>query len=105
MTKEAELALYKKALIDWEKPIKNGDYTEFGFCWYFLMAHIITNVFHDQEFKKKLPMLFKQRKGEYGTDKWYHYKGIGSTVTGRQQRVTALKNAIEILENELKGEV
>lgn len=102
MTKQAELTLYKKALVDWEKPLTSNDYTHFGFCWYFLIIHDVRHLCENKEFKRNLPVLFKQRRGRYGMNRWYHYKGVGSTIEGRQQRVTALKNAIEILENELK---
>ena len=101
MTKQSELALYKKALIDWEKPIDECifNYTECGFCFYFKRCHSL-NVYHD--FEEKFPILYNQKLLKDDPD---HYDYSGCTKTGRQQRVTALKNAIEILEIELKGEV
>ncbi len=95
MTKHEELALYKKALIDWEKLIKI-DYMSLGFCLYFSRVHKLW-VYDD--FKNILPILYNQRLIKTGM---HHYRYDGDHKQGRQQRVTALKNAIEILENELK---
>lgn len=105
MTQQEELDLYKKALIDWEKPIEECDYncTQFGFCWYFdesgkyEFEGCIYNTF-----KVELPILFNQRLIKRSD---CHYLYEGRTNKGRQQRVQALKNAIEILETQLKQEV
>ena len=42
MTQQEELALYKAALIDWEKPYEQtnkNDKTFSGFCYYFKRVH------------------------------------------------------------------
>lgn len=99
MTEQEELDLYKKALVDWEKPIYQAEETETakGFCWYFEYKSL--GYFYNS-FEKSLPFLFIQRKTADNED--FHYRSNGKNPEGRQQRVTALKNAIETLENKLK---
>lgn len=100
MTQQEELDLYKKALVDWEKPLKfcHDNYTRYGFCWYFRHIHDVW--LYDDNFPVALPTLFKQRIYK----ELFHYDLTGDYIEGRQQRVTALKNAISILENKLKQE-
>lgn len=104
MTLEQELDLYKKALVDWEKPIEECEENETlnGFCWYFTYIHNIL-IINGAEFNDKMPTLYSQ--GDPDNGKLYDYETRGDEIEGRQQRVTALKNAIEILENKLKQEV
>lgn len=94
MTQKEELDLYRKALVDWTD---EADFTFCGFCWYFLSSH---DIWVYKEFEFVLPTLYGQRLKD-GAD---HYKYAGCNPEGRQQRVQALKNAIEILENKLKQE-
>lgn len=102
MTRQQELQLYKKALIDWEKPIDQAEQTGTakGFCWYFDCKRL--GYFYNS-FQRSLPTLYNQRLTM--NEDHFHYLKNGKNKECRQQRVTALKNAIEILENELKGEV
>lgn len=106
MTQQEELDLYRKALVDWEKPFKissneacegNLMKTDMGFCFYFLDAHDL-DLYCDR-FECTLPVLYDQRINRNSS---FHYDGDGDSYVGRQQRVTALKNAISILENKLK---
>lgn len=101
MTEKEELDLYREALVDWEQPIEccHSNFTEYGFCWYFRYIHDMW--LYNGTFKIALPILFEQRV--YNAS--FHYNELGDRPEGRQQRVQALKNAIEILENKLKQEV
>jgi len=89
----SELELLKLALIDWEKGYKVAweNRTHSGFCSYFLYAHGL-NVY--KCFKIKLPTLYKQRN----LNSAFHYSEEGNTFQGNADRVTALRNAIKILE-------
>jgi len=89
----SELELLKLALIDWEKGYEVAwrNRTHSGFCSYFLYAHGL-NVY--ECFEGILPTLYKQRNLN-GAD---HYKESGNTFQGNADRVTALRNAIKILE-------
>lgn len=96
MTEHEELALYKKALVDWEKPIEGCAFkTRVGFCYYFKRSALKFT-------KENFRILWDQR---LLVTSRFHYNGMGIDKLGRQQRVTALKNAIEILENKLKQEL
>ena len=96
MTKKEELEIYRKALIDWEKTYQYGSYTNTGFCNYFLNIHGLNLYF---KFKEIFPKLYSQREIRH-EDR--HYRRSGRDIVGRIKRVTALKNAIEILETQLK---
>ena len=105
MTQHEELAVYKAALIDWEKPYDHYDavltYTWSGLCHYFKKAHGIDAYgyadLEDKEpyFSIVFPTLYKFRNTDLiGA---YLWEGKGENV-GRTSRVNALKKAINELE-------
>lgn len=95
MTKQEELELYRKALVDWEKPYEKGSYTEIGFCYYFDRVHGI--FLYRGYFEHELLTLYSKRT----TDGLLLWNRFGYEERGRAERVHALKQAIKQLEEEL----
>lgn len=102
MTQQEELALYKAALIDWEKPYDpiTKSKTAAGICHYLYHVH---NVDIYRDLREVIPTLYKYRqKHRRDLREAYLWDYTGRIEKGRQLRVEALKKAIEELENLLK---
>lgn len=107
MTEKERLELYKKALVDWsadtfESSLCYMNETYLGFCWYFQKVYgidICTSTFDEI-----LPELYEFRTSEGPAFLWrgLGYDGkepFGRAYNGREERVEALKKAIELLES------
>lgn len=104
MTQQEELALYKAALVDWEKPFTWFDSTvkrtAFGFCCYFKKIHDL-DVYGYVDRKEDIPYIFKALPTLCKfkeSDGAYLWLGQGEFEEGRAARVNALKKAINELE-------
>lgn len=109
MNKKERLKLYKKALEDWsadtfESHLCYMNVTYSGFCWYFRKVHDIKDI-HALTFKEILPELYRFRTQKEGSSFFWNGQGsdgqepFGLTHNGREERVEALKKAIELLES------
>lgn len=102
-SKEEELEIYKKALIDWERPVEEAleSKTYSGFCTYFavLFRHNGSN------FHRFLPALWKQGINNSKKADFLHYSTAGKEQIGREERVSALKSAIKELEEEAQRKI
>lgn len=107
MNEKERLKLYKKALEDWSADTFNSNLcymneTFSGFCWYFHKVHGIN--FYGSKFKERLPELYKFRTKEGVSFVWNGQgsdgqEPFGLTHNGREERVEALKKAIDLLES------
>lgn len=89
---QKRLALYKKALKDYERAGKWYGFlfkteTHQGFCWYFAWKHRIT--LQGGLFKSRLPELYQQRPKKY-YDFWFRQGDL-------KPRIECLEKAIKMI--------